>query len=325
MKKNLFGEIKMKKKMMYAAILIFVFFVLLEICSYLYIKNPSLSDSNKAAKKTGDPIQTQRYAPVKVFDISSFEQNMRKIIPGNPSKGTILFYGDSYTWGVGVEEDETLPFYVSEKTGRTVINRAYISGGINNAVNDATDIDFTEKMSQYPPVEYIVYTFINNQVSEILKPIKNLNIYKDKESFYELNYEFVNVNGKYTAKIPSPFKCFLYSFYTAKAFAELNEKYFSKESGEEKLAKVLIYIKTKTDEKFPGSKFVILQYKDGSHILLSEETVKLLTDNGFIVLDAEETAGHELDGEQWRTADKEHPSPSAYNDVATGLVKRLGL
>lgn len=315
----------MKKGILYTFVGILVLIFLSELCSYFYIKDSSLGKSNKEAKAAEEITRTQRYAPVKVYNFAESEKNMRKVIPGTNNKGSIIFFGDGYTWGVGVEENETLPYYVSEKTGRTVINRGFFSGGIYNTLYDVKNENFYKTLEAYPPVEYIIYTYINDQCSRAKDPYRSLTVFNDKNAFYEVDYEFVNNKGEFQAKIPSPFKRFLYSLYTTKALNDLKIRHFAKDSGETRLVDFLVYIKKVTDEKLPGSKFALLQYKDGSGLLLAPESIEKLKQNNIIVLDAEDTAGHELETEAWRLEDKEHPSPAAYNDVAEGLVKNLGL
>ena len=91
------------------------------------------------------------------------------------------------------------------------------------------------------------------------------------------------------------------------------------------MLKLLKAAKDITDKHFPNSKFVIIDYQDGGHFPMNKDFIKDLRDYGFIVLNAEDLAGHELNSEIWRAEDKEHPSANAVNDVADGLIKTLKL
>jgi len=118
-------------------------------------------------------------------------------------------------------------------------------------------------------------------------------------------------------------KLFLYSLYTTKAYY----KFISRDSNNARgiFIDLLIESKKITDEKFPDSKFVILMYKDGSGQNLSRKMQRKLKNEGFIILDAEKLAGHELSSEEWRLPDKEHPNERALTDTAKGLIKELKL
>ena len=58
---------------------------------------------------------------------------------------------------------------------------------------------------------------------------------------------------------------------------------------------------------------------------MQKELKQSLIKNGFVIYDAEELAGHELNSDKWRGEDKEHPSAAAIEDVANGLIKELNL
>lgn len=140
-----------------------------------------------------------------------------------------------------------------------------------------------------------------------------------------MNFGYKEENGELVENRPSKFILPFYALYTVKAWHYLYANRFSHTTKEEKMLTILNATKKITDEKFPKSKFVIIDYKDGGRVLMKDTLKQNLLENGFIVYNAEELAGHELDSDKWRGSDKEHPSAAAIEDVAKGLIKELNL
>ncbi len=319
----------MKKIILINLVVVVILFIILEFISYLLIKYDSkeyMDNGNRAAREKGSNsvLLTQRYGPVRVFNQKDYT-NYRKTNIGK-KKSPIIFFGCSYMYGALLEEEESLPYRIYEKTGRTTVNRAIPSGSIINTIYDLKDSNFYNHLKQnnITNPQYIVYLFINDH----LKSISNL--YKGSVSLtdnvcYEINMIYSFKDGELIAKTPSKFALPFYGLYTKKAWHYFYADKFLKDTQYERMLKLLKAAKDITDKKFPNSKFVIIDYQDGGHIPMTSEFIKDLQNYGFIVLNAEDLAGHELNSEIWRAEDKEHPSAKALNDVADGLIRTLKL
>ena len=208
----------------------------------------------------------------------------------------------------------------------TTINRGMNGGSPVTMLHDLNNNEIYNILKTQTPKaqtpKYIVYTFINDQYKRIINPYRTLTASK-KDSFYDVSPIYIKKDGVYAEQKPSPFKLFLYSLYTTKAYYKFISRDIKNARGQ--FIDLLIEAKKITDEKFPGSKFVILMYKDGSGHNLSRKIQKKLTNEGFIILDSEKIAGHELTSEEWRLPDGEHPNERAFTDTAKGLIKELGL
>ncbi len=65
-----------------------------------------------------------------VYDaIYGFDDHYLRRTPGNPVGDTVLFFGCSVTFGTGLNDDETLPYFVSQQTGHRFNVRNFAFGG----------------------------------------------------------------------------------------------------------------------------------------------------------------------------------------------------
>ena len=318
----------MKKFLIINLILLTVVLAISEIYSYFIVKN-TIGDYydifNEQAKKNNTSPMSLRYNFLKEFNQNDYKFLERNISYGkNKNKKSVLFFGCSYTYGSNVEEKDTMPYLVSEQTGRTTVNKAIPGASILNSLLVLLDEDFYGLFDKINEPEYIVYTFINDHLGRITSLYKVMFIQDNNK--YELMPEFEvkdnSVSIKKRSKILYPF----YHLYTAKALSYYYSYNlsFSKQRNE-KMFELLNAAKMITDEKFKNSKFVVIVYKDGSHSGMDRSLWEKLENSGFIMLDAEELAGHELESLEWRGEDKEHPNPAAFRDVSKGLIKALNL
>lgn len=316
----------MKKIVLYNFLVLFLLFFILEFVSYILIKNDAkdyMENYNKYAKSQGLDLLTQRYSFVKTFNQEDFDY--RKTQLGNTQKPTILFLGCSYIYGSMNIEEHTLPFIINKYADVTTVNRGIPGGGILNSLHDLNDNNFYDGIKDLPPIKYIIYLYIFDQQNRISNPYRGTVMPNCFDCKYDVNPMFNRKNGKIFEEQPSKLKLFLYSLYTTKAYYYYYKEALAKEKKSDKMIALLKEAKRITDEKFPNSQFIILQYKDGGHNLLENNEKEELIKDGFIILDSEKLAGHELESEIWRSEDKEHPNYAAFDDVAKGLIKELKL
>jgi hypothetical protein len=58
-----------------------------------------------------------------------------RVTPDVPKSGDrIVFYGDSFTFGEGLKDDETMPYYVARLTGRPIKNYGFHGYGVHQAL-----------------------------------------------------------------------------------------------------------------------------------------------------------------------------------------------
>lgn len=310
------------KKIILSNILIFFFlFCIVEFASYLYIKFDAKEYVDNYNKNNLRQM-TQKYAPVKMATHES--KDHRAINYGDKNKPSILFFGCSYTYGLFNDENETLPYYVTERTGRTTVNRGVTGGCIYNMFHDLISDKFYEEIKNVPEPDYIVYTWISDHLNRISNPYMTTYTYFDYP-YYEVKPDWGYKDGKLVEIPISKWKLPFYGLYCTKAWYFLFAQNFEKEDKNSKMLRYFIIAKNACKDKFPKAKFVVIEYKDRYLEPMELKLKNGLEKEGIIVLNAEDLAGHELISEKWRASDKEHPNGKAFSDVADGLIKKLKL
>lgn len=317
------------KKIILVNLLVTLFlFGILEFASYLYLRHDAgkyLEDIKRMAKETNTPMPTQRYARVQIFNQENIENYMREVNKCSnctTKKRSIIFFGCSYTYGTTLDNKETFPAIITQKTGRTTINRGIQGGSITNTLYDLKHENLYKRIEDIP--EYIVYIYINDHLNRISNPYKN-SFTSSHNPLYELNISYEKKNNELIEKKPNQLLLPFYTLFTVKAWHYLYAENFSVIDKNEKLEMYFVEAKRITDEKFPNSKFIIIDWQDGGHVRMLPPVKENLEKDGFIVFDAEDLAGHELNSEKYRAIDKEHPSAAAFEDVAKGLIEKLNL
>ncbi len=316
----------MKKIILTNLLIFFVLFCILEFVSYLYLKEDSreyVENYNNAARAENRPILTLRYGKIKVADTNSF-QDYRQNNIGNKNKPSILFFGCSYMYGTGLQQEETLPYFITKKTGRTTVNRGVPGGCIMNMFRDLNTPSFYENLKKYPEPDYVVYLWINDHINRI-NNIYMSSVRPTDYPYYLINTKWIEEDGELKEIYPKKWEFPFYAMFCSKAYHFFYAQNFSRESSSEKMFRYFKIANNKLKNKFPKARFVIIEYKDGGHCLMQEELRENLKKEGIMVLNAEEIVGHELETEKWRGSDKEHPNGKAFEDLSDGLIKALHL
>lgn len=318
---------KFLKILLINLLVFFILFGILEFISYLYLRADAktyMDDFNKAAKAEKRPAMTQKYGIIKIADQKDYDE-WRNVNIGDKNKPSVLFFGCSYMYGSSLPEEETLPYIVYQKTGRTTVNRAIPGGCIMNMFHDLKDNSFVEKVKkELPQPDYIVYLWINDHLNRICNIYRG-SVRSEDNPYYFINTKWVEENGELKEIYPSKWTLPFYGLYCVKAYHFFYAQKFAFEKKEEKMLRYFLMAKNSCKENFPNAKFVVIEYKDGGHCLMTDTLKQSLDKEGITVLNAENLAGHELDSDEWRASDKEHPSGKAFNDVANGLIRALNL
>lgn len=274
-----------------------------------------IESQNKVNKRLGQPEIKLGYKLLHKFDYARFKREMRPPTYINSKKRPLLFFGCSYMYGWGLNQDQLLPTKIAKLSNRTTYNRGIAAAGTQHMYYQLKNDDFYKEV---PDAEYIFYTFIYDHLNRL---------YKYQLAFFGkeigLRYEIKNEKLQEIQPIFTPF----YSLYTVKRIqADIEQKKLANEDETFNLFLTLLKESMKqTKIHYPKSKFVILLYKDPWGKELNTDQINLIKKEGFIVIDAEKLVGHELLSKQYRLEDDDHPSEKAWNEVAPKLVKTLNL
>lgn len=271
---------------------------------------------NKPYEEKGDPFRFKiDYECPKKFNYNDYKNELRPVNYKKSNKRPVLFFGCSFTEGMGLKNEQTLAYKISELTNRTTYNRGKSSTGPQFMYYQLNDKNFKKEV---PDAEYIIYTFIWVHFERLYN-------YRTCQFVKDLNLRYKVVNN-HLVEVNPVFPPF-YSLYTVKNLQyAIEKKKTDQEIKDNKLFNLMMEECFKlAQKKYPHSKFVILEYPDWNKKNLSSEEIKKLQNMGFVFIDAEKLVGHNFDDNKYILEDKLHPSELVWNEVAPKLVKKLKL
>lgn len=267
-------------------------------------------------EKSGDPFRFKTdYTYPRKFKYEEYKLHLRPVNYKKSNKRPVLFFGCSFTEGLGLKNEQTLAYKISELSSRTTYNRGRSSTGPQFMYYQLNDKNFKKEV---PDAEYIIYTFIYAHLERLYNYrtctlVNNLN----------LRYKIVNNSLEEVHIIFPP----IYSLYTVKNIQYgIEKKEIQQEEKDHKMFNLVMEGCYKlVQQKYPHSKFVILDYPDWTRKKLPLTEVKNLQEMGFIVINAESLVGHSFNNNKYILEDNLHPSELAWNEIAPKLVKKLKL
>ena len=266
--------------------------------------------------------------PFILGDFSRLEQD----IDYDSSKKSIITLGCSFTYGEGIEPNETLAYKLQQATNRKVYNRGVNGWGPQFVLKDIqTSKFFNEFMPEthddkIVEPEYVIYTFIPDHVRRI---------YSDYFSVIDrVVFHLYDVRGNKLVRRKNEvdFTDYINLLTLVKRIKWI--KYLNT-SNDKKFDRIKLYFYAMKDEinkRFPDTKFVIIIYNSQSDISHNHSVPFTTTrwneleNDGFIVLNFDTPEYNFLaDHEFLSQLDFEHPGPKAWDALVPIIVDRLGL
>lgn len=318
---------KIKNILLTNLILTIVIFFIIEIIAFGFFKlkyTNIIKFQSKGAENPQEFIKenTPHYSFPKKFNYTRVEDEAKTYKSDiTAKKRPIVTIGCSYTYGCGLEENQTFAYKLNKITGRTTYNRGIPASGPQLVYRQISDKNFK---SQIPESEYIIYTFIyshlNRQFRSLIAPFS---------SDIDLNYSLKN--DTITEK-RHPF-WFMYWSFAVKTYLEFELEYVPKNEW-------LLFYKTmeasvnEMKKKYPNCKFVLLEFPDANFCWgkeakdkrkLTNQQISQLEELGIIYINSMELVGHDFCESKYRVEDKDHPSELAWNELLPNLVEKLKL
>lgn len=225
------------------------------------------------------------------------------------SKKPIILSGCSFTWGDGLEDNETFSYQLANYTDRPVYNVSGRGWGLNQLLY-LSELD--EFYSTYPQPEFLIYTFIDDHLCRINKfKIEPLCI--DFQPRYEYkNNEFKELKPSVLDRLVS---VEYHQFKTAcGADKEIVYDFFKT-------------IKNRINSHWKDTKFIVLKYptnRNEAVVFNNKKLWKDIENLGIIVVELEEISGVDLCDEKYKV-DGWHPTASAWENIVPNLSKKLNL
>ncbi len=232
----------------------------------------------------------------------------------------IVFFGCSFTYGMNLEKEQTLPYKFAYLTKHPTYNRAFSSWGIQHMLYQTK---LEEIYSQIPEPEYVIYTIMHDHFrrlyiltfmrGQMLNEDFNLR-YKEKDGkLYEIknkNHLFNFIKRLYLTNV-------IYNHYVEKIKlrAENGEEYTNF------ALKHFIESKEEMQKHWKDTKYVVYFYDyEPNYDLLKNKLEK----EDFIIIDNKDLTKEDLTTEKYMFADY-HPKEAAWDLLTPKIIEKLGI
>lgn len=308
----------MKKILLTNLILILLLFIIAEGISYGILYNKYKNDIKEYNHITGHKsIFPLSYQKVTQAAEGNLFEGLRPEELRDKNKRPIILFGCSYTYGYGLNENQTFSRKLADYTGRTVINRGRSGTGIPFMYFQLTNPNIIEKLPK--DAEYIIFTLIPDHFPRLFR-YRNFVLTGD----HTLRYKIQNDKLVMEKLILKP----LHSLFTA----ILLEEYIAEQNYKKSLPDNALFTKLINEShkiiknKFPNSKFVILYYKYNADEQ-ADNAVRNYTKNNkdIILIEADKEAPEILKDQKYWLSDNIHPSEEAWDIIIPIIAKKLNI
>lgn len=231
-----------------------------------------------------------------------------KEYPQPNSKKNIILFGDSVAYGMYLQKEESFGYQLAKRTGFTVYNRAFPALGPQFVLFQLNNPNWKK---QFPKCDYIIYVFAWKEINRVL-------VFRRDPYAYIVSAKYkINKNGN--LKMQTLPKFLLYSnmqklkdsLYTEIESEQINEK-----------ANVLFYkileeSYKKSQELYPNSKFIILNYT-GKELPCKDKIEK----TGIKVIELEDLTDIDIFSSKYKLEDEEHPTATAWEIITPLFIKK---
>ncbi len=241
----------LKKKFIINLSFILMIIAISEIFSCFILSkkySQDIKDFIKITKNKDIKIPLIKYSKTQLPSKELLYNDLRPIEYKNSDKQAIILFGCSYTYGFGLNENETFSRKLADYTNRTIINRGRSGTGIPFLYYQLND---TEVINQFPKnPEYIIFTLIPDHFPRLFR-YRNFVMTGEHTLRYKIkDNELV---------IDKPINPTIHSLFTSIIIEEyLEQKNATNKNKVDMLFKKLMeesYKKIK--DNFPNTKFVV--------------------------------------------------------------------
>ena len=266
-------------------------------------------------------LKTNQFIYDVIYSIDKYGRRVTPVEETDKRNRFILFFGCSFTYGEGVQDRETLPYYVGRLAAQhTPYNYGYHGLGPFDALAKIENIDFKKEVKEKEGI--IIYTFIPDHFNRIVGSMSTM-VWHFNGACYQKTPEGKLVrNGDF--KTGRPVLTRIYSFLSKSRILEAFKVNLPSRLGDRDL-KLFVQtcqaMNTIINEKFPQSAFYVVIYPGTEN---SNRLVKYLREGGIKYLDYTQLFDPTNHGFHLSKYD-DHPAPLAYRLIAEKIVKDLHL
>ena len=299
-------------KIIFINIIIFIFLAgIVELFYYYSYKWAGTEYFDRMIKTIpADKYYSMLYSnkPVKNALVEKFREDKNITSDKKP----ILFMGCSFTYGDGLDEDETVSAIMAKLTGRPVYNRGGRGWGLSQFY-------YQSKLSQlYKTVkepEYIIYTYISQQSGRLDK-------YKIEPYCVEFQPKYKIVKGKLKEQKPKFFDHLYFIQEYQKKYAY--NKIFPHIIKDSEIKLYFTEAEKEFHKHWKDTKMVILLYPEKENEFNSEIWDELKEEN-YIVIKLEDLVDVDLTKPEYKVKDSFHPNEKAWEIILPKVIKELNI
>jgi hypothetical protein len=246
----------------------------------------------------------------------------RRITPVNrreQRRHFLLFFGCSMTFGLGVNDNETMPFYVAQYASHYQPYNYGVSGyGPHYMLAQLQRGELTKEIPEHQGIA--IYTFIDDHIGRAIGDMRDYNNWEQHAPFYTLDaHDKLVRQGDFTSG--RPLLSFLYWVMGKSQILQYYNVTFPPRIREEHIrltARMIAEASTAFHQQFPSAEFYVLLYpgaRRGKDIIpyLVEAGVKYLDYASLIAWPHPELT----------QADGGHPTAQGHKMVAAQLARDL--
>ncbi len=262
--------------------------------------------------------------------IFNANDRMETDLPYDTSKGSIVTMGCSFTYGSGIEDNETLAYKLQKLTMRKTYNRGYPATGIQHVLLQLQNSEFfNNKQIISPPPEYFIYVFISDHMRRLYLNYFDFSYFSFINTLKYIKYE-KSINNQLTLNHwdKKEFSDYIKVSCLAKKFNDLMYKIKSNDELFDFFKLHLIESKKLIDDKYKNAKFIVIVYSPeldthGFRSFRTERWNELETE-GFKVIRFDGKEYEYLKDEEF-ISDGFHPSGKAWDMLVPEIIKQSNL
>lgn len=310
-----------KKTIIINFLIIITIFGIAELFSCCILSNKynnEIKDFIKITQNKNVKMPFIRYSKTELPSKDILYNGLRQIEYRDENKKPIILLGCSYTYGFGLNENETFSRKLADYTNRTVINRGKSGTGIPFLYYQLNDKELIKELPKN--TEYIIFTLIPDHFPRLFR-YRNFVMTGDHTLRYKIKNDKLIIDKPMIPYIHSLFLSIIIEEYLAQKNGNNREKI------DALFKKLMEESYNKIKEEFPSTNFVVLYFEnplDPPNLYEKELQILKNISSDIILINIKEELPNILDEKYW-IEDKSHPSALAWNEIVPILVKKLNI
>jgi hypothetical protein len=233
----------------------------------------------------------------------------------------LLFFGCSMTFGLGVNDDETMPFYMAQYASHYYPYNYGVSGyGPHYMLAQLQRGTLPEEINENEGIA--IYTFIDHHIDRAIGTMRVYNQWEEHAPFYTLDaHDRLVRKGDFTSG--RPVVSFLYWVLGKSQILQYYNVTFPSSIREEHIrltARIIAEARTVFHQQFPHAEFYVLLYPGVSR---GQDLIPYLVEAGVKYLDYSNFI--DWPHPELTQVDGAHPTAQGHRVVAVQLAKDLGI